>query len=134
MASHQSPQIILPHLNWSLARLKEVIEKKDTDYYRGAALQRFRLTYEVALKAIRAFAEQEGKSFSSDESCFQWIEEKQWFKKKSDWITVIQNYKKVKSIPKEEKSTDNTYKQLQNHYSLFYDMSMSMTLELSKNL
>ena len=134
MASHQSPQIILPHLNWSLARLKEVIEKKDTDYYRGAALQRFRLTYEVALKAIRAFAEQEGKSFSSDESCFQWIEEKQWFKKKSDWITVIQNYKKVKSISKEEKSTDNTYKQLQNHYSLFYDMSMSMTLELSKNL
>ena len=134
MASHQSPQIILPHLNWSLARLKEVIEKKDTDYYRGAALQRFRLTYEVALKAIHAFAEQEGKSFSSDESCFQWIEEKQWFQKKPDWITVIQNYKKVKSIPKEEKSTDNTYKQLQNHYSLFYDMSMSMTLELSKNL
>ena len=59
MASQQSPQIILPHLNWSLARLKEVIEKEDTDYYRVAALQRFRLTYEVALKAIRAFAEQE---------------------------------------------------------------------------
>ena len=134
MTSHQSPEIILPHLNWSLARLKEVIEKKDTDYYRRTALQRFRLTYEVALKAIRAFAEQEGKSFSSDESCFQWIEEKQWFQKKPDWITVIQNYKKVKSISKEEKSTDNTYKQLQNHYSLFYDMSMSMTLELSKNL
>jgi len=81
MASQQSPQIILPHLNWSLARLKEVIEKEDTDYYRGTALQRFRLTYEVALKTIRAFAEQEGKIFSSDESCFQWVEEKQWLKK-----------------------------------------------------
>ena len=108
MSSQQSPQIILPHLNWSLARLKEVIEKEDTDYYRGTALQRFSLTYEVALKTIRAFAEQEGKIFSSDESCFQWVEEKQWLKKKSDWITVIQNYKKVKSIS-EEKIRDNTY-------------------------
>ena len=133
MASPQSPQIILPHLNWSLARLKEAIEKEDTDYYRGAALQRFRLTYEVALKAIRAFAEQEGKSFSSDESCFQWIEEKQWVKKISDWESVINNYNKIKNSS-EKKSTDNTYKQLRNYYSLFYDMSMSMTLELSKKL
>ena len=133
MTSKQSPQIILPHLNWSLARLKEAIEKEDTDYYRGAALQRFRLTYEVALKAIRAFAEQEGKSFSSDESCFQWIEEKQWVKKISDWESVINNYNKIKNSS-EEKSTDNTYKQLRNYYSLFYDMSMSMTLELSKKL
>ena len=133
MASPQSPQIILPHLNWSLARLKEAIEKEDTDYYRGAALQRFSLTYEVALKAIRAFAEQEGKSFSSDESCFQWIEEKQWVKKKSDWESVINNYNKIKNSS-EEKSTDNTYKQLRNYYPLFYDMSMSMTLELSKKL
>ena len=133
MASQQSPQIILPHLNWSLARLKEAIEKEDTDYYRGAALQRFSLTYEVALKAIRAFAEQEGKSFSSDESCFQWLEEKQWVKKISDWESVINNYNKIKNSS-EEKSTDNTYKQLRNYYPLFYDMSMSMTLELSKKL
>ena len=133
MSSQQSPQIILPHLNWSLARLKEAIEKEDTDYYRGAALQRFSFTYEVALKAIRAFAEQEGKSFSSDESCFQWIEEKQWVKKISDWESVINNYNKIKNSS-EEKSTDNTYKQLRNYYPLFYDMSMSMTLELSKKL
>ena len=133
MASQQSPQIILPHLNWSLARLKEAIEKEDTDYYRGVALQRFSLTYEVALKAIRAFAEQEGKNFSSDESCFQWIEEKKWFKKKSDWITVIQNYKIVKNLPK-EKSTANAYSKLRDHYALFNYINESLNIELSKNL
>jgi len=132
MTSKQSPQIILPHLNWSLARLKEAIEKEDTDYYRGAALQRFSLTYEVALKAIRAFAEQEGKIFSSDESCFQWIEGKKWSKKKSDWITVIQNYKKVKNLPK-EKSTGNAYSKLRDHYLLFNYINESLN-ELSKNL
>ena len=97
MTSQQTPQILLPHLNWSLARLKEVIEKEDTEYYRGAALQRFRLTYEVALKVIRAFAKQEGKVFPTDDACFQWVEEKQWLKKKSDWTAVIKNYKKVKN-------------------------------------
>ena len=133
MTSQQYPKIILPHLNWSLARLKEAIEKEDTDYYRGAALQRFSLTYEVALKAIRAFAEQEGKSFSSDESCFQWIEEKKWFKKKSDWITVIQNYKKIKSLS-EEKFRSSTYNQLQSHYALLVYMNKCMNLALSKKL
>ena len=133
MTSKQSPQIILPHLNWSLARLKEAIEKEDTDYYRGAALQRFSLTYEVTLKAICAFAEQEGKIFSSDESCFQWIEEKKWSKKKSDWITVIQNYKKVKNLPK-EKSTGNAYSKLRDHYALFNYINESLNIELSKNL
>ena len=133
MTSKQSPQIILPHLNWSLARLKEAIEKEDTDYYRGAALQRFSLPYEVTLKAIRAFAEQEGKSFSSDESCFQWIEEKKWSKKKSDWITVIQNYKKVKNLPK-EKSTCNAYSKLRDHYALFNYINESLNIELRKNL
>ena len=133
MTSQQTPQIILPHLNWSLARLKEVIEKEDTEYYRGAALQRFRLTYEVALKAIRAFAEQEGKIFSSDESCFQWIEEKQWLEKKSDWTTVIQNYKKIKSLSG-NKSRNNTYNELRAHYALLHDMNKSMNLALSKKL
>ena len=131
MTSQQTPQIILPHLNWSLARLKEVIEKEDTEYYRGAALQRFRLTYEVVLKAIRAFAKQEGKVFPTDDACFQWVEEKQWLKKKLDWAAVIKNYKKVKNLPK-EKSTDGIYNELQGYYALLYDMIESLNLALNK--
>ena len=131
MASQQTPQVILPHLNWSLARLKEVIEKEDTEYYRGAALQRFRLTYEVALKVIRAFAKQEGKVFPTDDACFQWVEEKQWLKKKLDWAAVIKNYKKVKSLPK-EKSTDGIYNELQGYYALLYNVIESLNLALNK--
>ena len=131
MASQQTPQVILPHLNWSLARLKEVIEKEDTEYYRGAALQRFRLTYEVALKVIRAFAKQEGKVFPTDDTYFQWVEEKQWLKNKSDWTAVIKNYKKVKNLPK-EKSTDGIYNELQGYYALLYDMIESLNLALNK--
>ena len=131
MASQQTPQILLPHLNWSLARLKEVIEKEDTEYYRGAALQRFKLTYEVALKVIRAFAKQEGKIFPTDDECFKWAEEKQWLKKKTGWSAVIKNYKKVKNLPK-EKSTDGIYNELQGYYALLYDMIESLNLALNK--
>jgi hypothetical protein len=128
-----TPQIILPHLNWSLARLKEVIEKEDTDYYRGAALQRFRLTYEVVIKAIHAFALEEGESISSDESCFQWVEKKQWLEKQSNWTKVIQNYNTVKSFS-EEISRNKTYKELRDHYELLNDIKESMNLVLSKKL
>ena len=133
MTSKQSPQIILPHLNWSLARLKEAIEKEDTDYYRGAALQRFSLTYEVTLKAIRAFAGQEGKIFHSDESYFQWIEEKKWMKKKTDWDSLIKNYNKIKNFP-EENSTGKTYRNLPKHYAIFENIKDSMNHALNKIL
>ena len=131
MAFQQTPQIILPHLNWSLARLKEVIEKEDTEYYRGAALHRFRLTCEVALKVIRAFAKQKGKILPTDDACFQWVEEKQSLKKKTDWTAVIKNYEKVKNLPK-EKSTDGIYNELQGYYALLYNMIESLNLALNK--
>ena len=81
MPKQPTPQIVLTHFDWSLARLKEAIEKEDTEYYRGAALQRFGLTYDTALKTIRAFAKEQDHTCTGDESCFLWVEEKQWLKK-----------------------------------------------------
>ena len=130
MALQPTPQIILPHLNWSLARLKEVIEKEDTDYYRGAALQRFKLTYEVTIKAICAFAEQEGRKVYSDESCFQWMEEKQWLEKQSNWVKVIQNYNQIKKLS-EEMTRKKTYNELQHHYAILNSIKEYMNLALS---
>ena len=80
-SSPHTPQIVLAHFNWSLVRFKEAIANEDTEYYQGAALHRFRLTYEVALKAIRAFAKAQGHTCTTDESCFQWVKGKQWLEK-----------------------------------------------------
>jgi len=133
MSFQQTPQIILPHLNWSLARLKEAIEKENTEYYRGVALHRFSLTYEVTLKVIRAFAIQEGAVLSTDNEHFRWADEKQWLEKKSDWVKVIKNYKKVKNLPK-EMSTNDIYNELQDYYALLYDIVESLNLSLSKKI
>ena len=51
--------------------------------------------------------------------------------KKSGWATAIENYKKVKSLPK-EKTTGNTYSELRTHYALFNDINESLNLELSE--
>jgi hypothetical protein len=133
MSFQQTPQIILPHLNWSLARLKEAIEKENTEYYRGVALHRFSLTYEVTLKVIRAFAIQEGAVLSTDNEHFQWADEKKWLEKKSDWVKVTKNYKKVKNLPK-EMSTNDIYNELQDYYALLYDIVESLNLSLSKKI
>ena len=130
MTSKQTPKTVLPHLDWSIARLKEAMEKEDTEYYRGAALERFRLTYEVTLKAIHAFAKQEGKIFESDELSFRWAEEKKWLNKKSNWATVIKNYKKLNNQPR-KKSTYNTYKEIRSYYVLLHKISKAMNIELS---
>ena len=127
MSSQQTPQIILPHLNWSLTRLKEAIEKEDTEYYRGAALQRFGLTYEVALKVIRAFAEEQGETCSTDEACFQWVKEKEWLGKDVDWNAMIANYQRIQSPPG-DKDMNKIYDGLKEHYALLSSLSESMKL------
>ena len=127
MASQQTPQIILPHLNWSLTRLKEAIEKEDTEYYRKAALQRFGLTYEVALKVIRAFAEEQGETCSTDEACFQWVKEKEWLGKDVDWNAMTANYQKIQSPPG-DKGMNKVYDGLKEYYALLSSLSESMKL------
>ena len=127
MSSQQTPQIILPHFNWSLTRLKEAIEKEDTEYYRKAALQRFGLTYEVALKVIRAFAEEQGETCSTDEACFQWVKEKQWLGKDVDWNLMIENYQRIQNKPS-GKDMDKIYDGLQEHYTLLNSLNEYMKL------
>ena len=122
------PQIILTHFNWSLARLKEAIENESTKYHRSAALDRFRLTYDAALKTIRAIAKKQGQTFSGDEACFQWVEGKQWLKKGADWNVMQANYKKVQNRP-EDKEADKIYHELKTYYVLLNHLSECMKSE-----
>ena len=128
MHSKQTPKIILPHLNWSIIRLKEAINKEDTEYYRGAALQRFGLTYKVAIKVIIAFAIEDGETCVSDEDCFKWLKKKQWLEKDSDWNLLIENYQSIQNQP-QVITTNKIYHKLADHYTLLNSLSERMNLE-----
>ncbi len=127
MPKQPTPQIVLTHFDWSLARLKEAIGKEDTEYYRGAALQRFGLTYDTALKTIRAFAKEQGHTCTGDESCFLWVEEKQWLKKDTDWNVMLVDYQRVQRQPEGEEA-DKIYDQLKTYHILFNHLSECMKL------
>ena len=127
MPSKPTPQIILTHFDWSLARLKEVIKNEDTEYYRGAALHRFRLTYEVALESIRAFAKQQGQICSTDQSCYQWVEKKNWLEKNMCWENMLDLYKKIKHRPS-VKEGDKNYIILKSYYILLNHLSEQMKI------
>ena len=128
MNSKQTPKIILPHLNWSIMRLKEAINKEDTEYYRGAALQRFGLTYKVAVKVIIAFATEEGETCVSDEDCFKWLKKKKWLENNSDWNLLIEDYQSIQNQP-QVITTNKIYHKLADHYVLLNSLSERMNLE-----
>ena len=127
MPSKPTPQIILTHFDWSLARLKEAIENEDTEYYRGAALHRFRLTYEVALETIRAFAKKQDQICSTDQSCFQWVEKKKWLEKNINWGPMLEHYERVKNQSK-DKELDSVYIELKTYYIFFKHLSERMKI------
>ena len=127
MPSQTTPQIILTHFDWSLARFKESIENEDTEYYREAALHRFKLTYDVALETIRAFAKGQGQICSTEESCFQWVKGKQWLGNGINPNIMQANYQKIQNQPKSEE-VYKIYGELQAYYILLNQLSDRMKL------
>ena len=110
-------------------RFKEAINKEDTEYYRGAALQRFGLTYKVAVKVIIAFASEEGETCASDEDCFKWLKKKQWLGKDSDWNLLMGNYQIIQNQP-QVITINKVYHSLRDHYTILNSLSERMKLVL----
>lgn len=95
----QSPpnqkNVLLTHLDWNLQRLDEVLKEDSTDYFKGAALQRFGHTYTMALKSIRGLGNAET---ITDEECIGlagkngWIEDlPQWQEMQTDFKSITQS-------------------------------------------
>ena len=50
--SPSEQEVLLNHFDWNLQRLEEIIKQGESDYFKGAALQRFGHTYDIALKIM----------------------------------------------------------------------------------
>jgi len=125
MSNPTSPQAVLTHLDWSLARFKEALEKEDTIYYRGAALQRFSLTYDLTIKTIRAFAEEQNTTCSDDASCFEWAVNHRWLKNDSGWKKMAKDYTNTLERPTDA-TTNQIFAELPKHYHLMSHLRRQM--------
>ena len=112
-----SPEILLTHLDWTIQRLAEILKNEKTPYYRSAALQRFGLTYEMAMKCLRAISEgnAEGSAIEAE------------LEASADWRELTEAYDKIwqsslKDKPDEsepQKPADEIYHRLNQYHIVF---------------
>ena len=98
-------QILLTHFDWNLQRLDEVIKQEQSDYFKGAALQRFGLTYDMVLKNLRAFAQWQNLPCQTDEQCFEAAVSSGWMEQQFNWKDMIADYQCIKQKPPQNAET-----------------------------
>ena len=116
MAPSES-QVLLTHFDWNLRRLEEVIQQEQNDYFKGAALQRFGHTYEIAVKVLRSFAKDHGVLCKTEEQCFETAVTNGWLENIFDIKELTNDYQRI--IQKPQQNTENIYKKLVIYHKAF---------------
>ncbi len=110
-------EVLLTHLDWNLQRLDEVLKQEQSDYFKGAALQRFGHTYIIALKTIRAFSQWKGMPFGTDDECFNTAGTKGWLAQEADLKTMSRDYQRINEKP--QRDVENVYEKLSIYHQVF---------------
>ena len=111
-------KVLLTHFNWNLQRLDEVLKQEESDYFKGAALQRFGHTYDIALKIIRNFAQSKGIPCKMDERCFETAVQNGWMERQPHWTEIAADYQRINHKP--QQGTENIYSKLATYHKAFH--------------
>ncbi len=119
----QSPtpqkKVLLTHLDWNLQRLDEALKQENTDYFKGAALQRFGHTYTMAMKTIRGFgAPEETLREPDDKQCIALAMQNGWTQDQPEWQEMIADYQRINQKPNEQE-TETIYQKLPRYQQAF---------------
>ena len=98
-------QVLLTHFNWNLQRLDEVLKQEQSEYFKGAALQRFGHTYDMVLKTLRAFAQWKNLPCQTDEQCFETAVSNGWMQKQPNWKEMTTDYQRINHKPPQDVGT-----------------------------
>jgi hypothetical protein len=111
-------KILLNQLDWNLQWLQQMGKNEPTDYYRGAALQRFDFTFNTAVKCIQAGALKQNLNCESPEECFALAERMEWMAQGAEWSNILRDYENMKSesVPID---ADAIFSNLKNHSEQF---------------
>jgi hypothetical protein len=115
-------KVLLTHLDWNLQRLDEALKQKSTDYFKGAALQRFGHTYTMAIKSICGFENlKEEARDTNDERCFEMANQNGWTEDPPQWQEMIADYKRINQKPDKEE-TEVIYQKLPRYSQAFKNL------------
>ena len=124
MSQTPSPQkkVLLTHLDWNLQRLDEALKQESTDYFKGAALQRFGHAYTMAIKTIRGFENlQEEAVETNDEQYIEMANQNGWTEDPLQWQEMIADFKRINQKP-DMQETDVVYQKLSSYQQAFENL------------
>ena len=110
---------MLTHLDWNLQRLDEALKQESTDYFKGAALQRFSHTYTMAIKSIRGFENLQEET--NDEKCIELANQNGWTEDPPQWLEMITDYKRIIQKP-DKQETEAVYQKLHRYRQAFKNL------------
>ncbi len=116
--SPSEQEVLLNHFDWNLQRLEEIIKQEESDYFKGAALQRFGHTYDTALKIIQSFAQSKSIPCKMGERCLETAIQNGWMKKQPDWTEIAADYHRINQKPQQD--IESVYSKLTTYHKAFH--------------
>jgi len=113
-------EVLLNHFNWNLQRLDEVLKKEKSDYFKGAALQRFGHTYNIALKIIQSYAQSKSIPCKIDERCFETAVQNGWMKNQPEWKEIIADFQRINQKPQQD--IESVYSKLATYHNSLHHL------------
>ena len=115
-------KVLLTHLDWNLQRLEEALKQEATDYYKGAALQRFGHTYTMAVKTIHGFGGSEEDSEKlDDQQCIALAEQNGWTEDPPQWQEMVTDFQRINQKP-DKQEADTVYQKLPRYQQAFKNL------------
>ncbi len=92
----------LANLEQSLQRLEEALRLPEDAIVRDACIQRFEFTFEMAWKAVQAFAQREGLSCESPRECWRVAFRLGLIEDDKRWMTMVEDRNRTSHTYDEE--------------------------------
>jgi len=109
---------VLKDFEKAISALKEVLAVEKTKITRDSALLRFQLCFELAWKAIKVQAQEEGVECFSPKSCFQTAFQLNLIDYDENWINMVGDRNLIVHLYEEEMA-DEIYGRLSDYLALF---------------
>ncbi len=98
MTKPSPSQLLISHLEWSIRHLEDSLQRESSDYFQNAALQRFRFTFELTVKTLKAHATEQGATLETRD-CVNYVLERGWIDKLEDWTHIDACYNDLIKTP-----------------------------------
>jgi nucleotidyltransferase substrate binding protein (TIGR01987 family) len=111
-------EIILGDFQKAIYRLKEVFDKKKTAITRDSAVKRFELCFDLAWKAVKTRAKNEGIECYSPKQCFKMAYQLGLIEEPELWLKILDDRNQTVHIYKEALA-EEVYERVKHYLPAF---------------